>query len=342
LNSTRSMRNEVALDSRDAVRVFRLVKEVRVKNGRRLRVLDEVSFKVPIGARVAVIGPSGCGKTVLLKVISTIYIPDRGEVKVFGLDTVRQAGAVRRITSFVSPSLDFHKKMTLDETLKFFSKIQGSSVEPAYRFLEFIKMDGLRGRPLEGFSEGQKAAVRLAIGLMKRPKLLLLDEPTANLDVARKELVIEYLRREAGEATVMIVDHDPKVVSRLCDQVILMNKGKVVKSCDAHSLLRSFPFKYQFNVKIYSKSQLSREALARLGYPFQVVGNVVRFLLSSREEVRELIGKLIMKKGLLSFEVSNVNMEDVYYWVSQQVEGFEAGEAEHPKEATTAAAAAVH
>lgn len=335
------MGGEVVHDVGEAVRAFRLVKEVRVKGGRRLRVLDEVSFRVPVGARVAVVGPSGCGKTVLLKVISTIYIPDRGEVRVFGLDVVRRAEMVRRLTSFVSPGLDFHKKMTLDETLRFFSKVQGSSVEPAYRFLEFIKMDGLRERPLEGFSEGQKAAVRLAIGLMKKPRLLLLDEPTANLDVARKELVVEYLMKKVGRATIMIVDHDPKVVARLCDQVILMKSGgRVVKSCDAHSLLHNFPFKYQFNVKLYSKAQLSREALARLGYPFQVVGNAVRFLLSSRKEVKELVSKLVEKKGLLSFEVSSVNMEDVYYWVTQQIEGFEGEGAKQPTEA--AAAAALH
>ena len=318
------MKRGDGLDQGEAVKAVKLVKEVRLKGGRKLRVLNEVSFKVPAGARVALIGPSGCGKTVLLKVISTIYVPDYGEVRVFNLDVVKQASKVRRLLSFVSPSLDFHKKMTLDETLKFFSKVQGSSTEPAYRFLDFIKMDGLRERALEGFSEGQKAAVRLAIGLMKQPKLLLLDEPTANLDVARKELVVEYLRRNVGDATIMMVDHDPKVVMRLCDQVILMKAGgRVVKSCDIKSLLRNFPFKYQFNIKVYSKSQLSKEAISKLGYPFQVVGNVVRFLLSSKEEVKELAGKLIDKKGLLSFEVSHVNMEDVYYWVNQQLEEVE-------------------
>jgi len=313
--------NRRSFETKEAVKVHRLVKEVRLKGGRRLRILDEVSFKVPVGSKVAIIGPSGCGKTALLKVISTIYIPDYGEVKVFDLDIVKDAGKIRRKISFVSPSLDFHKKLTLDETLKFFAKVQGSDTEPAYSFLEFIKMNGLRERPLEGFSEGQKAAVRLAIGLMKRPKLLLLDEPTANLDVARKEMVIEYLQRKVEGATIMMVDHDPKVVSRLCDQVILMKAGgKVIRSCEAKSLLKGFPFKYQFNIKVYSKAQFSRESLEKLGYPFQLAGNVVRFLLSSKEEVKDLTEKLMGKRGLLSFEVSYVNMEDVYYWINQQLE----------------------
>ncbi|MCX8204320.1 MAG: ABC transporter ATP-binding protein [Candidatus Nezhaarchaeota archaeon] len=316
-----------------AVMADKLVKEVRLKGGRRLRVLDEVSFKVPLEAKVAIVGPSGCGKTVLLKVISTIYIPDSGEVRVFGLDVVKQAGRVRRLLSFVSPSLDFHKKLTIDETLRFFSKVQGSNPEPAYQFLDFIKMGGLRERAIGGLSEGQKAAVRLAIGLMKRPKLLLLDEPTANLDVARKELVVEYLKKNVREATVMMVDHDPKVVTRLCDQVILMRTGgRVIKSCGIETLLNSFPFKYRFNIKVYSKSQLPKEALSKLGYPFQTVGNIVRFLLSSREEVKELIGKLISKRGLLSFEVSQVSMEDVYYWMTQHIK--EAEEAKELKEAS--------
>jgi len=308
LSSTRPIEGE-------AVRVHRLVKEVRLRGGRRLRVLDDVTFRVPEGAKVALIGPSGCGKTTLLKVLSTIYLPDSGEVKVFGLDLVRDVRRVRRITSFVSPSLDFHKKLTLDETLKFFAKVQGSDPEPAYRFLDYVKMGGLRDRAIEGLSEGQKAALRLAIGLMKGPRLLLLDEPTANLDVARKELVVSYLRERLGGATVIMVDHDPKVVSRLCDQVVLMGGGTVIKSCDVRELLKDFPFKYQFNVKVYSRSQLSREALERLGYPYQVTGDVVRFLLSSREEVKDLTSKLVGRRGILSFEVSTVNMEDVYYYL---------------------------
>lgn len=309
-----------------AVIANRLVKEVRLKGGRRLRVLDGVSFKVPTEAKVAVVGPSGCGKTVLLKVISTIYIPDSGELKVFGLDVVKKAGKVRRLLSFVSPSLDFHKKLTLDETLKFFSKVQGSNPEPAYQFLDFIKMGDLRDRAIGGLSEGQKAAVRIAIGLMKQPKLLLLDEPTANLDVARKELVVEYLKKNVKEVTVMMVDHDPKVVMRLCDQVVLMRAGgRVIRSCGIEELLRSFPFKYRFNIKVYSKSRLSKETLDKLGYPFQVVGNAVRFLLSSKEEVRKLIDELIKRRGLLSFEVSQVSMEDVYYWVTQHIKEGGAG-----------------
>ncbi|PCN50304.1 hypothetical protein B6U99_05170 [Candidatus Geothermarchaeota archaeon ex4572_27] len=308
MSSTRPIEGE-------AVRVHRLVKEVRLRGGRRLRVLDDVTFRVPEGAKVALIGPSGCGKTTLLKVLSTIYLPDSGEVKVFGLDLVRDVRRVRRITSFVSPSLDFHKKLTLDETLKFFAKVQGSDPEPAYRFLDYVKMGGLRDRAIEGLSEGQKAALRLAIGLMKGPRLLLLDEPTANLDVARKELVVSYLRERLGGATVIMVDHDPKVVSRLCDQVVLMGGGTVIKSCDVRELLKDFPFKYQFNVKVYSRSQLSREALERLGYPYQVTGDVVRFLLSSREEVKDLTSKLVGRRGILSFEVSTVNMEDVYYYL---------------------------
>jgi len=315
----------------EAVKVVGLVKEMRGKNGERVRVLDNVNLKAPAGARVAVIGPSGCGKTVLFKVLSTIYAPDRGEVKVLGLDVVKQAGKVRRLVSFVSPSLGFHKKMSLDETLKFFSKVQGSDPEVAYRFLDFIKMGGLRERMIEGFSEGQKAAVRLAVGLMKQPKLLLLDEPTANLDVARKELVVEYLSRNVEGVTMMIVDHDPKVVNRLCNQAVLMQAGgRVVKTCDYQSLLKSFPFKYRFNLKVYSGSRLSKDAISKLGYPFQVMGDVVRFLLPSREELKDLVEKLMEKRGPLSFEVSSISMEDVYYWMSQQVKEVAPSAAEPP------------
>lgn len=326
MSSTKLEVVENEAEALPAVIVDKLVKEMRLKDGKKLRVLDEVSFEVPVGSKTAIIGPSGCGKTVLLKVLCTIYIPDGGEARIFGLDIVKNSGKVRKMVSFISPSLDFHKKLTLDETLRFFAKVQRSDVEPAYRFLSFIKMDGLEKRLLEGFSEGQKAAVRLAIGLMKRPRLLLLDEPTANLDIARKELVVDFLQKELSETTVIMVDHDPKVVTRLCDRVVLMKAGgKVVKSGDARNILKDFPFKYQFSIKALLKTQFSKRILEDLGCPFQQTGKIVRFFLSTKDGVKELADKLIERRGLLSFEVSHISMEDIYYWLAGQLEGFRGG-----------------
>ena len=163
----------------NAIEVENLTKIFRTPGNRKGNVvLNDISFEVPRGASVAVTGANGSGKTTLLKILSTLYLPDSGRISIMGMDLVREASEIREHISFVSPGLDFQRKLTLQENLNFFAKVQDSDPDAAYKFLEEMDLMEKINDRTETFSEGQKAITRLAIGLMKDVDILLLDEVT--------------------------------------------------------------------------------------------------------------------------------------------------------------------
>ena len=260
---------------------------------KKIKVLDEITFELEEGENLAIVGPNGSGKTTLLKILATIYLPDKGSVKIYDHDIFKDISKVRDMISFVSPALSFQKKLTLRETLKFFSGIQDSNIEDIYPFLEEIGLDQLMDERLEGFSEGQKAMTRLAIGMLKHPKILLLDEVTATLDVRRKEEVIDYIDKLDNklDLTLGLIDHDPMVVDRLCHKILLLRRGgTILRFANVSDLFHEIPYRY--DVKVYPRKPLKTKVLDSFGFPYEKLGDFVRFLTKSKKEVDEIHDKL--------------------------------------------------
>lgn len=283
------------------------------------RVLNNISFTINKGQNVAIIGPNGCGKTTLLKTISTIYLPDEGTIRVFGNDIFRHPEAARRAFSFVSPALNFQNKLTLRQTMRFFGQVVGK--RPDY-IIPFLKRMGILQKMddrLEGFSEGQRAMVRLAIGFIKDPQILLLDEVVANLDVERKQRIINFLleQDELQDLTILMVDHEPSVVDRLCDKIIILDKGGVLyKIVSVKELLSMVP--YKFNVNVSLKKDMSDRQLAGIGSDFRRYGNNVRYFAHDETEVDSIIRELLKRsRFVLEFSTSGVSLKDVYFWMME-------------------------
>ncbi len=277
------------------------------------RVLNGVSFSLSKGKNMAIIGPNGSGKTTLLKVLATLFTPDKGKANILGYDLLKDAKKIREISSFVSPALDFQKKLTLRETVKFYARVQGVNPENAYKFLNEMQITHMLDERLEAFSEGEKTMARFAISLVKQPELFLVDEVAANLDLKRKEMLLEFLIESLRDATLLIVDHDPEIVDRLCSSILLLQKGgKVLTMGSVEEMMGELP--YQWDVSVYPKQPMSNEFWNRFGFQWQRFGGVIRFFLQEKREVCELASQLVEEEKFLSFEASGISMEDVYYW----------------------------
>ncbi|MHA2503278.1 MAG: ATP-binding cassette domain-containing protein [Candidatus Kariarchaeaceae archaeon] len=261
-------------------------------------VLGDISFSLPKGTAVAVTGENGSGKTTLLKVLATLYLPDAGKCRILDLDLVRDASKIRDLISFVSPGLDFQRKLTLDENLKFFAKVQNSQMEGAYKFLDAMNMSEKISERTETFSEGQKAITRLAIGLMKDAEVLFLDEVTLGLDVGRREQVINYLTEHLKRKTIMMVDHDSTVIDRLCDTVLILRKGGYVDRMIAISeLLDSLPYSHE--ITAIPSRILSEREIKQLWPEYQRAGGTIRFHPKTRSEA-QIINTRILTSGFIS------------------------------------------
>jgi ABC-2 type transport system ATP-binding protein len=195
--------------------------------------LRELELSVNAGEVVALLGPNGSGKTTLFRILSTLVSPQEGRATIFDLDVARRRDEVRRIIGvvFQNPSLD--KELTARENLRYHGHLYGlRGGELAVRVDDLLRRVGLLDRAAErvkAFSGGMRRRVEVAKGMLHRPRLMLLDEPSTGLDPVARGEVWNYLtevRRDDG-VTVLLTTHLMDEADR-CDRVAVMDSGKLV------------------------------------------------------------------------------------------------------------------
>jgi ABC-2 type transport system ATP-binding protein len=199
-----------------------------------IRALDGLSISVRAGTVHALLGPNGAGKSTTVKILCTLARPDSGRATVAGIDVARHPDAVRRAIGLVSQKSSSDPMATARENLVLTGRIQGlGRAEAAARAVELLDRFGLSeaaDRVTRAFSGGMTRKLDVAIGLVHRPQVLFLDEPTAGLDPqARSELWAEIGRLAALEqVTVLLTTHYLDEADRLADQVSIVDHGRVV------------------------------------------------------------------------------------------------------------------
>jgi ABC-2 type transport system ATP-binding protein len=192
------------------------------------------------GKVTGLVGPNGAGKTTLLQIAVGLHRPTSGTVRVLGLDPTRDAVALLSRVGFVAQDRPLHPGFTVAETLEIGPRLN-PRWDHAYA-LARVKRFGLPlDRRVQSLSTGQRAQVALTLALGKRPEVLLLDEPVANLDpVARLELLEELMGVVAEDGPSVILSSNVLAdVERVCEHVVILVAGRVRISGDAEELVRS-------------------------------------------------------------------------------------------------------
>lgn len=197
---------------------------------KRQKALGGVSFTVDPGSIHGFVGPNGAGKTTTLKILATLLKPQRGIVRVFGMDVVREYKGVRRKIGFMPDHFSLYRQMTVQEYLDFFAAAYGMNFQERARVVENVltltDMEGRRSDLIKGLSRGMQQRISLARVLVHDPALLLLDEPASGLDPrARIELmeILQELRRMGK--TIFISSHILSELALLCDSVTILDRG---------------------------------------------------------------------------------------------------------------------
>lgn len=207
--------------------------------------VDHVSFDVKEGEIFGVLGPNGGGKSTLIRLMSTLLLPDTGSIQVFSYDVVRQPMQVQRLINRVSVEASFFKKLSPMENLLYGARLYGLDGRETRRQVEAILTRlSLEKRaihnPMEQMSRGMQQKVAIARALLSHPRILLLDEPTTGLDPRSKrevQTVVRELQQNDG-ATILLTTHDMNEAEVLCDRIAIMDKGKVV-ALDTPAKLRA-------------------------------------------------------------------------------------------------------
>jgi ABC-2 type transport system ATP-binding protein len=243
-----------ALQIESAVKEFRTRPGIfnrilgRGEHGKRVVAVDHISLTVGRGEIFGVLGPNGTGKSTLIRLISTLLIPDSGSVRVFGLDVDRQDAAVKRLINRVSVEASFFKKLSPMENLMYGARMYGLDGRLARRdILAILRRMGLEERsiwsPMEDMSRGMQQKVAVARAFLTSPVLLLLDEPTTGLDPHSKREVQAFVReiRDTHDATVLLTTHDMAEAETLCDRIAIIDNGKLVALGTGPELKRLVP-----------------------------------------------------------------------------------------------------
>jgi ABC-2 type transport system ATP-binding protein len=200
-------------------------------SGRQPWAVDGVTFALEPGQAFGLLGPNGAGKSTIVKMIAGLLRPDQGRVELFGSDPGNPAS--RKDLGFAPEDPDFPKFLRAAEVLDYFASLLGLDDEERKRripeTLEFAGLDKER-RQVRQFSKGMKQRLGIAQAILGRPKLLILDEPTADLDpLGRRDVraLIDQLK-DSGVA-VLLNSHLLSEVELVCDTVAIMAKGKVLK-----------------------------------------------------------------------------------------------------------------
>lgn len=231
----------------NALELTNVEKRFKKKRNDYSYALKGVSLTVKRGEVVGILGPNGSGKSTLVRVISTLTLPDNGDVRVFDIDAVEKPREVQRYINRVSVEASFFKKLSSLENLLFGAKLYGVSdreSRPRIKsILESIGFDYQRvGEPMEHLSRGMQQKIALARALLTSPMLMLLDEPTTGLDPRSKKDVQALIRsiRQDHDSSILLCTHDMGEAEELCDRIGILLNGELIAMDTADGLRRRY------------------------------------------------------------------------------------------------------
>jgi ABC-2 type transport system ATP-binding protein len=194
------------------------------------RVVDDVSLSVETGEIAGFLGPNGSGKTTTIRLLCGLLTPDAGQGRVLGRDILTESAAIKREVGYMTQRFSFYEDLTIEENLRFVAGLYG--LRPAARFvadtLADLGLTSRKGQLAGSLSGGWKQRLALAACIMHRPRLLMLDEPTAGVDPkARREFWDEIHRLAAGGLTVLVSTHYMDEAER-CHRINYIAYGRLV------------------------------------------------------------------------------------------------------------------
>ena len=196
-------------------------------------VIVDLDLMVRAGELYALLGPNGAGKTTTLRMVAGLTAPDKGDIRVFGIDALAEPSAAKAITAWLPDDPMLYDKLTPLEYLAFVAglwRIDGAeAAAEAERLLRWLELWEERGTRCESFSRGMKQKVALAGALIHKPRLLILDEPLTGLDAAMARQVKDMLQAQVrAGATVIVTTHILEVAERLADRIGIIHGGRLL------------------------------------------------------------------------------------------------------------------
>lgn len=228
---------------------------------REKQVLRGIHLEVKKGEIFGILGPNGAGKTTLLSILSTLLIPDQGQIEILGMDSRKEAHHIRERVNLSSGNANFLWSMTVEENLHFYGMLYGLAGDRRnQKVKELISLLGLeehRGVSFDRLSTGMKQRLALAKSLLNDPYVLFLDEPTVGLDPSVSVWIrqqIQTIQKERG-ITILLTTHNMREAEFLCHRIAFLKEGRILTVGDPDSLKKMVRMgdiiKIEFEGRVY-------------------------------------------------------------------------------------------
>lgn len=308
-----------------AIQVENLVKVFHRRGQAPVRAVDGMSFAVQRGQIFGLLGPNGAGKTTTLKILTTLLRPSGGRAAVLGHDVVEHPVEVRRRISVVIQESAAELFLTARDNLLTFARFHGHAGAEAQRraaeVMERFALTEEADRKVQDLSGGFRRRVQVAKVFMVDTPVVFLDEFSTGMDPILKRGVMEQLRREAaGGRTIVLTTQVLSEAEELCDDILIMNRGRQVARGDLHALKLLSQGVYEV-VMTFDRLPAGLEAEVQQLAPLRmyVNGNTIEVSLKTDEaQVLELVSALGKKGHVLRVEVSGASLEDIFVELMQK------------------------
>ncbi len=280
-----------------------------------IKAVRNVSFSVEKGEIIAFIGPNGAGKSTTIKMMTSILYPDKGSIKVMGLDPSRDRKALSyEIGTVFGQKEQLWTHLTPYDNFKFFGAIYDipeKAIEKKIDELrELFELDSFINTPVRNLSLGQRIRCEIVASLIHEPKVLFLDEPTIGLDPVVKENIRTLIKRMNKEykTTIFLTSHDVGDIEKLCKRVIIINNGTVVMDDTMENLKYHYLNKKIVEAKMKEMVNLEDEEgitiLKDKGYNLKIEVD------TTKKSVSDAL-KLLNPDNIIDINISNVPLEDI-------------------------------
>jgi ABC-2 type transport system ATP-binding protein len=304
----------VIIETENLTKIYRV-------GGREIRAVDNLNLKVYEGDVFGYLGPNGAGKTTTILMLLGLIMPTSGGGRVCGYDIIRESRKVRSVVGYVPEKYSFYEDMTAYDNLRYFAKLNGipdgEIDDRIKRALEIVELQDRAGSLVATFSRGMKQRLALANTLIKNPRLIFLDEPTAGLDpyaTASFRELMKKLNREF-KTTIFISSHMLHEVRQLCNRIGFLNEGKLIAVDTIDEFLR------KAGVRIVLEVVGGGDEVIKVIEGVNGVNRVLKrdegIVVYAGSDVRLEIVDLVMKMGLkiLTVKVEPPTLEEVFFTI---------------------------
>lgn len=227
------------------------------KNFGTTKALNDISFSVDESEVFGFIGPDGAGKTTLFRIVTTLLLPNKGEIKVLGMDCITDYKELRKNIGYMPGRFSLYQDLSVEENLKFYATVFGTTVEENYDLISDIysHIEPFKKRLAGKLSGGMKQKLALSCALIHKPRLLVLDEPTTGVDAVSRSEFWDMLGKLRQHNITIIVSTPYMDEAMRCDRVALIQDGRIL-AIDAPQKIRDGFSRKLFTVKSVEKYKL--------------------------------------------------------------------------------------